>query len=71
MHQQILILLHLTVKEKIHLQENTLSGLDLGVKVTGNVAQCPLHHLTYAPTKFKVTTSKDLGGDAFTRIKII
>ena len=31
----------------MHLQENTL-----------NVAQCPLHHVTNAPTEFEVTTSK-------------
>ena len=41
--------------------------LDLGVKVTQNVAQCPLHHVTYSATKFEVATSKGLGGDAFTR----
>ena len=34
MHQQSLMLLHPTVKEKMHLQENTLFDLDLGVKVT-------------------------------------
>ena len=67
MRQQSLILLHPTVKEKIHLQENTLFDLDLRVKVTRNVAQCPLHHVTYAPTEFEVTTSKALGGEAFTR----
>ena len=67
MHQQSLILLHPRVKEKMHLQENTLFDLDLGVKVTGNVAQCPLHHVTYAPTEFEVTTSKGLGGEVFTR----
>ena len=64
MHQQSLILLHPTV-EKMHLQVNTLN--DLQVKVTQNVAQCPLHHVTYAPTEFEVTTSKALGGEAFTR----
>ena len=37
------------------------------VKVTRNAAQCPLHHVTYATTEFAVTTSKGLGGDAFTR----
>ena len=42
----------------MHLQESTLFDLDLQVKVTLNVAQCPLHHVTYAPTKFEVTTSK-------------
>ena len=67
MRQQSLILLHPTVKEKTHLQENTLFDLNLQVKVTRNVAQCPLHHVTYAPTKFEVTTSKALGGEAFTR----
>ena len=51
----------------MHLQENTLFDLDLRVKVTQNVAQCPLHHVTYAHTEFKVTTSKALGGEAFTR----
>ena len=34
MHQLSLILLHPTVKEKMHLQENTLFDIDLGVKVT-------------------------------------
>ena len=63
MRQQSLILLHPTVKDKIHLQENTLFDLDLW----RNVAQCPLHHVTYAPTVFEVTTSKALGGEAFTR----
>ena len=58
MHQQSLILLHPTVKEKMHLQKNTLVGLDLWVKVTRNDAQCPLHHVTYAHTEFEVTTSK-------------
>ena len=54
-------------KEKMHLQENTLFDIELQVRVTGNVAQCPLHHVTYAPTEFEVTTSKALGGEAFTR----
>ena len=63
MHQQSLILLHPRVKEKMHLQEKTVFDLDLPVKVSRNVAQYPLH----APTEFEVTTSKDLGGEAFTR----
>ena len=67
MHQQSLMLLHPMVKEKMHLQENTLFDLDIGVKVTQNVAQCPLHHVTYAPTEIEVITSKALGGEAFTR----
>ena len=40
----------------MHLQESTLFDVDLQVKVTLNVAQCPLHHVTYAPTEFEVTT---------------
>ena len=65
------MLLHLTVKEKMHLQENTLFDIDLGVKVTGNVTQYPLHHVNYAPANFEVATSKGVGGDAFTRKYII
>ena len=64
------MLLHHMVKEKMNLQENTLFDLDLGVKVTRNVAQCPLHHVTYAPIEFEVTTSKALRGEAFTRNSI-
>ena len=40
--------------------------LDLGVKVTQNVAQYPLHHVTYPATKFEVARSNRLGGDTFT-----
>ena len=36
------------------LQENTF--LDLGLKVPQNVAQYPLHHVTYSSTKFAVAT---------------
>ena len=50
MYQQSLMKLHPMVKEKMHLQYNTLFDLNLQVKVTRNVAQCPLHHVTYAPT---------------------
>ena len=49
----------------MHLQENT--SFDLWVKVTQNVAKCPLNHVTYAATKFEVATSNGLGGDTFTR----
>ena len=31
------------------------------------MAQYPLHHVTYSPTKFEVATSNGLGGDTFTR----
>ena len=71
MHQQSLMLLHPTVKEKMHLPENTLFDLDLGVKVTCSVAQFPLNHVIYALTEFEVTMSKGLGADAFTRKFII
>ena len=51
----------------MHLQENIFLtfDLDIGVKVIRNVAQCPLHHVTYAPAKFEVPTSNALYGDAF------
>ena len=72
MHQQSLMLLpqrllHPTVQEKMHLQENALFDidLDLGVNVTQNVARCPLHHVRYAITEFEATKPKGLGGDAF------
>ena len=49
----------------MHLQENVLFHLDVGVKVTQNVAQSPLHHVTYAPARFEarfeVATSNSLG----------
>ena len=56
MHQQSLMLLHTIVKKKMHLQENTLFDIDLGVKVTQNVAQYPQHHVTYAPAEFDIAT---------------
>ena len=48
----------------MHLQENKL----FGVKFTQNTAKYPLHHVSYAATKFEVATSNGLGGDTFTRI---
>ena len=41
-------------------------NLDLGVKVTQNVTQYPLHHVIYASTKFEVATSNGLE-DTITR----
>ena len=57
----------------MHLQENTLFNLDLGVIVTRNAAQYHLHHVTYmyVPAKFEVAMPNGLGGDAFTRKYII
>ena len=40
---------------------------DLDLRVTQNVAQYPLHHVSYSATKFKVVTSYRLGGDTFSR----
>ena len=47
----------------MHLQEKTLYDLDLVVKVTQNIVQCPPNHMTYAPSKFEVATSNSLGED--------
>ena len=50
-HFKSLKLLRPMVKD-MHLRENTLFDLDptvKGIKVTGNVAQNPRHHVTYAP----------------------
>ena len=41
--------------------------LVLGVKVTQNVTQYPLHYVIYAPTKFQVAMSNGLGEDTITR----
>ena len=37
------------------------------VKVTRNVEQNPLHHVTYEATKFEVARPNGLGEDTFTR----
>ena len=55
----------------MHLHENTLFDLVLGVKVAQDVAQYPLHHVPYSDTKFEVAMSNGLGGDAFTSKYII
>ena len=49
------------------LQESELYDLDLGIKVTQNVAQYHLHHVTYAPVNFEVAMSNGSGKDSFTR----
>ena len=53
------------------LQENKLYDLDLGVKVTQNVAKYHPHHVTYAPVNFEVAMSNGSGEDSFTRKYII
>ena len=50
----------------VHLQKNSIFDLDLGTKVTRNVAQYPQHRVNYSATKFEVATSCRLGGDALT-----
>ena len=55
----------------MQLQENSIFDLDLGAKVTRNVAQNPLYYVIYSATKSKVATSNRLGGDTFTRKYII
>ena len=57
----------------MHLQKKhyLTFDLDLGVKVIQNVAQYPLHHVTYEAAKFDVATSNDLGEHAFTRKYIV
>ena len=62
MHLQCLKLLRPTVMKQMHLQENTV--FDLGVKVTQDVAQHPLHHVTFAFAMFDAATS-NYKGDAF------
>ena len=60
MHLRSLKLICPMVKEEMHLQENTLYDLDLVVKVTQNVVQCPPNHMTYAPRP--VGSNYRLGG---------
>ena len=43
----------------MHYHENTLFDLDLGVKITQDVALYLLHHVTYSDTKFEVASSGD------------
>ena len=53
------------------LQESKLYDLDLGVKVTQNVAQYHPHHVTYSPVNFEVAMSNGSGEDLFTRTYFI
>ena len=50
----------------MHLQENTVFDIDLGVKATHDVAQHPLHYVIYAFAKFDVASFNGKG-DAITR----
>ena len=53
------------------LQESKLYDIDLGVKVTQNVAKYHQHHVTYAPVNFEVAMFNGSGEDSFTRKYII
>ena len=57
MQRQSLQLLRQTVWEEMHLHEIALFDLEIGVKVTQDVAKYPLHHVTYSDTKFEISTS--------------
>ena len=69
MHLKSLKLLRQKLEEEKHLQEiqYLTFDLDLGVKVTQNVAHNHLHHVTHPAAKFEVARSNRLGGDTFTR----
>ena len=51
----------------MHLQENSVFNLDLGSKVTRDVAQCPQYHVTYAPANFEVAASIGSEVNTFTK----
>ena len=44
--------------------------LDLRVEVTRNLVHYPIHHMTYAPAKFKVATAHSLAGDNKKNLKL-
>ena len=67
MHLQRFKLLHPTFERRGIYEKLHNLTLTLGSKFTQNVAQYPLHHVTYAPAKFEAVTPNDLGGDAFTK----
>ena len=49
----------------VHHRIYPLFMFDLDLGVTQNITQYPLHHMAYAPGKFEVAMSNDLGGDIF------
>ena len=62
-----LLLIHKLKRRKLH-----YLTFAFVVKVTKNVAQYPLHHVTFVPAKFEIATCEGLegfGGDAFIRSK--
>ena len=38
--------------KKLYFKEKTFFDLDLGIKVTINITQHPIYHVTYSPAKF-------------------
>ena len=53
----------------VHHRIYPLFIFDFNLGATKNTAKYPLHHVTFAPVKFEVAMSIDLGGDIFTRKK--
>ena len=47
----------------VHHRIYPLFIFDLDLGVPQSITQYPLHHMTYAPGKFDVALSNDLGGD--------
>ena len=60
-----------SIYKKIQYLSQLTFDLDLGVKVTWDIVQYLLHHVTYSATKFEVAMFNRLGRDAFTRKYII
>ena len=56
-----------TLKEEMHLKENTLFDFDLEVTHQNNALEPRLHHVTDEPASFEVAMSNSLRGDALTR----
>ena len=55
----------------VHHRLYPLFMFDLDLGVPQKNTQYPLHHMTYAPGKFEVAMSNDLGGDKFLRKYIL
>ena len=60
--------MHLLRRSRAEFGLVSLLTLPLGQGQTGNIAQYPLHNMTYALAKVEAAMSNGLGGIAFTRI---
>ena len=49
----------------VHHRIYPLFIFDLDLRVPQSITQYPLHHMTYAPGKFEVAMSNDLGENKF------